>query len=333
VCVRKFNFLYWLFFPLVIGAVIWLAIQLRISYKEYFGYAENRSSEINLDKDVIITDILVQMGAHVRKGQALMRVSNQDLQHEITQLHVNLQGVRIREDLSETEIEAEILELVRQRDLRLSELNTKITTAESDIQFYKSLSGLLNAPAEDQQHPKAAYVAQLREEVAQIQHQYEQLIRHYRRMLAQPKETIAQADLLRQRERQLQEKLQEFEVVAPYDGIVGNINVMEGEYVPAFSSLISYYETTPPVVLAFIQERFDIKVNVGDSVLVQSVYSPSKQVHGVVSAKGHRIVEIPEKLRKIPDVKIYGVEVFIHIPHGNRFLQYEVLKVRPLNTL
>lgn len=330
--VRKFNFLYWLLIPLLLAGLYFMTAKLRTSYKEYFGYAENRSSEINLDKDVVVTDIVVQTGERVKKGQLLMQVSNQDLRQEITQLNVSLDGVRIRENLSEAEIQAEILDLTRQRDLLLSELNTKITTAESDIRFYKDLSGLLGESTEKQLHPKTEYVAQLKEEAEQIKNQYDQLIGHYRRILAQPKETLTQADLLKQRQGHIAEKIQEFHVVAPYDGIVGNINVMEGEYVQAFSSLISFYETTPPVVMAFIQEQFDIKVRIGDSVLVQSVYSPSKQVEGVVAAKGHRIVEIPEKLRKIPDVKIYGVEIFIQIPHGNPFLQYEVLKVSPLKS-
>jgi hypothetical protein len=53
-------------------------------------------------------------------------------------------------------------------------------------------------------------------------------------------------------------------------------------------------------------------------------------IKGVISAKGYRVIEIPEKFRKIPDVKIYGVEVFITIPRANLFLQNEVLKISPI---
>jgi hypothetical protein len=38
---------------------------------------------------------------------------------------------------------------------------------------------------------------------------------------------------------------------------------------------------------------------------------------------GSRIVEIPERLRKNPDLKTYGREVLIAIPPSNLFLQKE----------
>jgi hypothetical protein len=42
-----------------------------------------------------------------------------------------------------------------------------------------------------------------------------------------------------------------------------------------------------------------------------------------VIGMGHRIVEIPERLRKIPEIKTYGREVLIQIPSDNKFLQKE----------
>jgi len=328
---KRFNILYWLMLPLVLLAIYTFSIKLRISYKEYFGYAENRHSEINLDRDVVVTRVHVQTGQRVSKGQLLLEVRNQDMSQEISQLHLSLQGVRIRADLTEAELQAEILDLQRQRDLRLSELNTRISTAENEVAFYRELSGLSGGSVPDQRHPGETLIAQLKAESAQIKSQYDQLIAHYQKIRSQPKTTLTEGELMQMRQSAIAEKLREFQVLAPYDGIVGNIHGMEGEYIPAYTSLISFYEMTPPTVTAFIQEKFDIRVQIGDSVLVQSVYNPEKQVQGIVSAKGHRIVEIPERLRKIPDLKIYGVEVYIEVPHGNPFLQHEVLKVRPLN--
>jgi hypothetical protein len=44
---------------------------------------------------------------------------------------------------------------------------------------------------------------------------------------------------------------------------------------------------------------------------------------GVISGLGHRIIEIPERLRKIPELRTYGREVLIEIPNNNHFLQKE----------
>ena len=81
------------------------------------------------------------------------------------------------------------------------------------------------------------------------------------------------------------------------------------------------------MVLAYVQEKYDIKINTGDTVWISSAYNSDKKTKGIISAKGNRIVEIPEKFRKIPDVRIYGIEVFINIPADNRFLQKEVLRI------
>lgn len=328
---KRFNILYWLMLPLVLLGIYTASIRLRISYKEYFGYAENRHSEINLDRNVVVQRILVQTGQRVTKGQLLMEVGNHDLEQEISQLQLSIQGVQFKENLSASGIEAEIMDLQRQRDLRVAEFDTKITAAENEIRFYRELGRIAGGIREPETHPSEALIAQWRKEAGQVKEQFDQLIGQYRKMLEQPKETLRERDIMQQRQSAISDKIREFRVVAPYDGIIGNINAMEGEYVPQYASLISLYEDTPPTVTAFIQEKFDVKVQIGDSVTVQSVYSPDKMVRGVITAKGYRVVEIPERLRKIPELKIYGVEVYIRIPHGNPFLQHEVLKIRPIN--
>ena len=43
----------------------------------------------------------------------------------------------------------------------------------------------------------------------------------------------------------------------------------------------------------------------------------------MITGLGSRIVEIPDRLRKNPDLKTYGREVLISIPPTNFFLQKE----------
>ena len=65
------------------------------------------------------------------------------------------------------------------------------------------------------------------------------------------------------------------------------------------------------------------EVNVGDNLEVVSSLHPDNGVGGTIIGLGTRIVEIPERLRKIPDFKTYGREVLIRIPPVNPFLQKE----------
>ena len=120
-------------------------------------------------------------------------------------------------------------------------------------------------------------------------------------------------------------------MVAPYDGIVGSLHFREGMYAKAFTNLISFGQTSPVLITAYLQEKYIVNVNPGDSVSVSSLYHQDKIINGVVSSIGQRIVEIPEKFRKIPEVKIYGLEVFIAIPANNTFYQKEIMRIKPFN--
>ncbi len=304
--------------------------KLSINHNEFFGFAENKQTEINLDKDVIVKKIAVKKGEKVKKGQLLMQVSNIDIVQEITQLNLSIAGIKIKNDLTATEIQGEILDLIRQKELKLSEINTKINASESEMKFYKELLSATNEKVNLQNHPSEDYISQLKNEAERINGQYDQMIEHYQKTLVQPKETMTQRSMMQEKINSLNQQLTMFDVVAPYDGVIGNINVRQDEFVKSFTSMMSFYESTPPYVTGYIQEKYDINIVSGDSVFIQSLYRPVNTVKGIISAKGYRIIEIPEKFRKIPDVKLYGVEVFITIPHTNSFLQNEILKISPI---
>jgi hypothetical protein len=61
----------------------------------------------------------------------------------------------------------------------------------------------------------------------------------------------------------------------------------------------------------------------GDPFLIRSAVDPTQTCEGVVTGLGSRVVEIPGRLRKIPEVKIYGREVVVSIPAENPFIQRE----------
>ncbi|HRW74331.1 MAG TPA: hypothetical protein P5563_00425 [Saprospiraceae bacterium] len=48
---------------------------------------------------------------------------------------------------------------------------------------------------------------------------------------------------------------------------------------------------------------------------------------GQVVALGTRVVEIPERLRKMPEIKTYGREILVAIPPANEFLQKEKVQL------
>jgi hypothetical protein len=112
-------------------------------------------------------------------------------------------------------------------------------------------------------------------------------------------------------------------IYAPSDGLIGNVQCKEGENISAFSTLMNFYKHNPTLVKGFVHESMILEVKVGDELDVSSSLHPDHKIRGEVTGLGSRIVEIPERLRKIPDFKTYGREVLIKIPAENNFLQKE----------
>jgi multidrug resistance efflux pump len=137
--------------------------------------------------------------------------------------------------------------------------------------------------------------------------------------------------------RKLQKDLEYYEanavqipVLAPADGLIGNIHCMESENISDFRSLISFYEKNPTQVKGYVHESMILEVNVGDTLRVTSSLHPENSCLGVVTGLGTRIVEIHERLRKMPQIKNYGREVLIKIPAENNFLQKEKVMLNPI---
>jgi multidrug resistance efflux pump len=136
---------------------------------------------------------------------------------------------------------------------------------------------------------------------------------------------------LKEEIEQFQKEQEQLKILAPADGLVGSIHSQPGENVKAFDALISFYEKNPNTVVAYLHESLSTKIKVGDSLSVTSSLHSDEHCLGRVSGLGHRIVEIPERLRKIPEIKTYGREVLIEIPHDNSFLQKEKVVLQWLN--
>jgi hypothetical protein len=110
------------------------------------------------------------------------------------------------------------------------------------------------------------------------------------------------------------------------------VHCKEGENIQAFAVMISFYEQNPNQVVAFVHESLLLKIKINDSLLVTSSLRPEEKTMGCITGLGHRIVEIPERLRRIPEMRTYGREVLINIPLQNHFLQNEKVVINIIDT-
>jgi len=105
--------------------------------------------------------------------------------------------------------------------------------------------------------------------------------------------------------------------------LIGNIYCKEAEHVPAYKTLLSFYEPHSALIRGFVHENMTLSVDIGHRFTVSSLKDETITYEGKVVGLGSRIVEIPVRLRKMEQVKTYGREVLVSIPKDNLFLQKE----------
>ena len=324
---KKINLLYLAVIPLV-----FVLFQMNANFKKssvfFYGFAENKETELSHDKPVLVQKIWVTPGQEVKKGQLLMEVSQSSVDLKITSAGYDLERLKIAAGQEKQAIRDRITQLKAKRKLRVAELEAQIKELEASLRFNQSLLEDLNTidseESNQQNSPANLKLKTLREnlkleiepidiEIAQLEEELEDVVTP----------SQAQREKLKQEIEYFKSEKERQAILAPSDGLIGNILCQEGENISAFSKLINFYERNPTLVKGYVHESLILQVSVGDTLLVSSSLHPSQQVLGIVSGLGSRIVEIPERLRKIPENKNYGREVLIRIPPNNPFLQKE----------
>ncbi|MEQ1745947.1 MAG: hypothetical protein ABMA02_11000 [Saprospiraceae bacterium] len=330
---RRFNLLY-LALPLAAWALFGLFDYLSRGMATFFGVAENLETQINLDHDATVNRIHVSAGQFVTKGALLLEVTRtvldfktRELGHEIAELEANNR-------LRMAELRGNLERLRAQRAEKVGAVQARIRTLEAEQALNRTLlRELKSVPVADttRNTPYSARLDALRDELRLATEPVDAEIARIEaelRLTGQPVQ--AQIGRLKNDMAYTENEQGRLLLRAPSDGLVGGVQCREGENVPAFGMMISFYEQNPTRVVGYVHESLILGVNVGDSLSVSSSLRPGEQCRGRVSGLGHRVVEIPERLRKIPEIKAYGREVLIEIPAKNSFLQKEKVLLQRL---
>jgi hypothetical protein len=91
---------------------------------------------------------------------------------------------------------------------------------------------------------------------------------------------------------------------------------------------MTIYEPHSALVKGYVHEESILEIGQNAGFEVSSLLKPELQYKGTLIGMGSRIVEIPTRLRKFPQIKTYGREITIQIPADNIFLQKEKVSVK-----
>lgn len=333
---RRINLLF-ISIPIVLIFLLVVTNNLNRSTASFFGVAENEETQINLEHACSIHGIYVSQGQFVSKGDLLLDVTRSALDFKMSELSHDINILLARDRLNIDDIRSNLERIRAQRAEKIGAIQARIKILESEQTFNRSLfQDLQSVPSPEtppvESTPFQAKVQTLKDElhlaIEPLDVDINRLEQELKIASIPAKTQIGKLEKEVDLYHQQQERLR---VYAPSNGLIGNIHCHVGENIPSFNVLISFYEQNPNTVIAYVHESLSLQVKVGDSLTVGSSLHPAETCMGRISGLGHRIVEIPERLRKIPEIKSYGREVLIEIPATNNFLQKEKVVLRRLN--
>ncbi len=324
---KGFNILYILIIPC--AYLLYLAgSNFKTEGAFFYGFAENKETELNLDVDCLIAKVHVSPGEEVKEGQLLLEASQAKYDIKLNDLEYDLKEQQINTEIEKAKLTNNIAQLEIRKQAEINELDTEIRSLQSKIELNEKLFDQISSiSVPDKGTINKSARIELNELLArkiEVEAPYNrqiQILNAQLKKVGQPQ--ILQRQRLNKEKELIGIEKEKLQIFAPSDGLIGNIHCIDGEHVSSFNTLISFYERNPTLVKGFVHEKLILEVKTDAKLTVSSSQHPNHEVNGKIIGLGTRIVEIPERLRKIPEQKTYGREVLIKIPADNPFLQKE----------
>jgi len=298
-----------------------------------FGFAENKEMEIRLEHPVSVQKIYATSGTKVEKGDLLFEVTRSQL--ELSSNDLDYEVARLGSELSawKSGLRATIAGLEAQKSFKESEIKSQIAQLESEKSLNESLikdiKSIQSYTKKSKESPIEIKLKGLRRELVLSVKPIENEIRKLKAQLSTSNNPLnIQIQKLNNKRSFVDTEKEALQVFAIDRGIVGEINCKVGEQFPAYNTLMTFYQENPTLVKGYVMESLLLKVKEGDELEIQSTHQSTSFCLGKVVGLGSRIVEIPERLRKMPEFKTYGREIILEIPANNNFLQNEKVVMR-----
>lgn len=296
-----------------------------------YGFAETKETEINLNYPVLIDDLRVIPGESVDFGDTILVASRLDPELKFEDQNLRISEIKAKKSIwiAEQRGKLDILQSDYQSDI--AELEVEINTLNAKLEKQKSLyEGLKSINVQDSiasNHPILLELEELSKLKDILSKKYnieksniEGIIRRGTYDDDQAINRLSEEYKYRQESKSIP-----IVITAPSIGLIGNVHCKEGEHITDYRTLISFYEPNPTLVKAYVHEDYVVNVSIGDKFQISSTKDENLVHTGEVVGLGSRIIEIPARMRKVPEYKVYGREVIVRLPAESMFLQNEKL--------
>lgn len=304
------------------------------SYSTVFqGVAESNEFEINYSSSVEIRSIHIVPGQEVEQGDLLMAVESPDLDAKIEEVASQLAEIKARVNVSIQQTVGQIEEIEHVMATKMLDINSQIAQYEAQLQLNRDLTKGLKSIAKssndyEEQNPIKAKIEALKEELKIYELNAVARISQLNSTISSNQNPYeVQVSNLVNELRLLNAEKQELICYSPASGIIGDINFKQGGKVSPFAPIFAIYSKSPSYIQGYIHENTVEDVAVGDSLIVSNKQK-SISMKGMVIGVSSRVVEFPIRLRKNPEIAIWGREVQISIPIVNDLLLGEKVTVK-----
>lgn len=326
---KKFNLIY------LVAIMICILLLYSLFFRAdnsvtFYGFAENKETEISMDNAIEVEEIFVTVGEKVEKGAPLLNVVSATLPVKISDTEYKIEEIQTKYNLWKSDLDWRISQYSIELNEKTSKIQSQIdqinTELENNKTLSKSIKSIDNSEVSNNEiiNPTFVKLAALKEELEHTKGIINTQINNLKsERFADNNPLLSEIRALEVQLEHYKERKKEEIIIAPSDGLIGNVHCKEGEKISSFGALISFYEESPTLVVGYIHEELILKININDSIAIFSSSRPDIQNKGIVKTLGSRIVEIPPRLRKIKELKTFGREIIIEIPPDNPFLQKE----------
>jgi multidrug resistance efflux pump len=317
--------------------IIVITMMLRRESSSFYGIADAQEIAINDEFAVEISKIHVVPGQQINSGDTLLEVKTPELDLKIAEINRDLGALKMQTSAHAKLSSSELQQLKSEQAVRVNALRGEISELEAQLENNRKLMSELRSIKKGENDSE-----KLDELSNPIAVRIQQLKRALDLALDSSKisekrlsnEMLYQSEPLAERAKGLQKELdilfkakQQSAKISPITGIVGVICFKEGEKVPPFTPICSLHTESPSFIRGYIHENAYSQVAVGQKVRVSSLANKQTFVAGEVIGVGSRIVEYPIRLRKNPEMLMWGREVTIRIPEVNKFLLGEKVMI------
>lgn len=287
----------------------------------FFGTAENESIVLNFDHTVMVQKVKVKTGQMVKKGDTLAIFSRIELEHRATETNNEMNQLRLENKVKQNEIIKDLDVLETKKNALQKEIENEIRVLNVEANVQNELRKLLS----NEQTEKTSVISN--EKIAALKinlEQIEQQIRSQKLSLSARLNSDNQivSEKLKHSKHTLdiiETERKQLILLSPMDGFVVEVFITENTVEPQLKPLIKINPTRTNRVKGFIYENADVAYNLGDTVALASAARPQVKAKGYFISVSPEMVELPIRLRKNPELRAWGREVYVQLPPDNQF--------------